>query len=364
MNRNKILVLNNYSLKRVSEEVLIGVKPSHHLYGIIEMKDKGLVFDYLETDNTHFLYKIGTWMRKIPLLYFGDLYVQVRALKIIKNYDVIYAPCQDCTIFLGLLRYFKFINTPIVAIAHHPLLTGRLASIRRYSSYFFLNGHSFFPALSNIVASQIDSIARKNLSQELHWGPNVSYYKSMVSFQKSLPSVDIDIVAIGRTGRDYNTLIQAFNNTSVRVSIYCHQSFKAHMRKHVTENICIHFLKDHEELDYKDIVKIYANSKILAIPMLPQDSLCGLTSILDGIAMGMPIISTYNKYINIDIEKLGIGRWVEPFNHKQWLKITKELLSNPALRKSMCGRASLVGAEKNNINLFSSELIELLSTAV
>ncbi|MBX9780732.1 MAG: glycosyltransferase [Chitinophagaceae bacterium] len=364
MNSKKILVLNNYSLKRVTEEIRLNVKPSHHLYGIMEMKSEGIIFDYLETDTTHFLFKLGKWMRKIPLFYLGDLYIQVKALKQQNNYDVIYAPCQDCTIFLGLLRYFKILRTPLVAIAHHPILSGRLISVRRLTSYFFLKGHSFFPALSNVVATQINSIVGKELSAELHWGPNLAFYEKELSLQEKTLSKDIDIVAIGRTGRDYDTLIRAFDGTNIRVAIYCHESCKNSLLTKFTNNISIHFLQNPEELNYKRIIQIYSNSKILAIPMLPQDSLCGLTSVVDGIAMGMPIIATYNKYINIDIEKLRIGYWVKPYDENEWRQKTMSLLNNADLIKSMSDNALRVGKEKININLFTDEIKKLLVFAV
>lgn len=357
-------MLNNYSLKRVTEEIMLNVKPSHHLYGIMEMQSEGIIFDYLETDTTHFLFKLGKWMRKIPLFYLGDLYIQAKALKQQKNYDVIYAPCQDCTIFLGVLRYFKILRTPLVAIAHHPILSGRLISVRRLTSYFFLKGHSFFPALSNVVAAQINSIVGKELSAELHWGPNLVFYEKELSLQEKPLSKDIDIVTIGRTGRDYDTLIRAFNGTNIRVVIYCHESCKNNLLTKFTSNISIHFLQNPEELDYTQIIKIYSRSKILAIPMLPQDSLCGLTSVVDGIAMGMPIIATYNKYINIDIEKLGIGYWVKSFDENEWLQKTVALLNNVDVRKSMSDNAFSVGKEKNNIIFFANNVKQLLNTAV
>lgn len=364
MNNKKILVLNNYSLKRVTAEIMLNVKPSHHLYGIIEMRDAGITFDYLETDTTHFLYKLGKWMRKIPLLYLGDLYIQVKALKQQKNYDAIYAPCQDCTILLGLLRYFKLSRTPLIAIAHHPVLSGRLTTIRRVTSYFFLKGHSFFPALSNIVADQINSIVGKELSTELHWGPNLIFYEKALELQNPIAIKEIDIVAIGRTGRDYHTIIRAFNSTNIRVAIYCHESIKTHLPKQITSNISVHLLKNPEELDYKRIIQIYASSKILAIPMLPQDSLCGLTSVADGIAMGIPIIATFNKYINIDIEQLGIGYWIKPFDESEWRQKTAVLLNNAELMNSMRANAIKVGKEKANIDLFTNEIKQLLVSAV
>lgn len=363
MNRSRVLVLNNYSLNRVTWEILQNVKPTHHLYGIIEMHQNKFIFDYIDPDTNHILFKIGKWLQKIPLFYFGDLYVQYKALLQHKNYNVIYAPCQDCTILLGVLSYFNIIHTPIVALAHHPILTGRFSHIRRFTSYFYIKGHTHFPALSQVVSDQINRVVSTKLSQELYWGPDIDFYKKQKQNTLREINKDIDVVAIGRTGRDYLTLIKAFNNTSIRVAIFCHEKFQHQLSLQITNNISMHFLQNAEQLNYKNLIDIYARSKILAIPMMPQDSLCGLTSILDGIAMGMPIIATFNKYININIELLGIGCWINPYDEKEWRKASVKILSDPILYKSMTEKSMTLVQDKFNIKKFANSISQLLKTA-
>ncbi|TXT32946.1 MAG: group 1 glycosyl transferase, partial [Chitinophagaceae bacterium] len=199
----RILVLNNYSFTRVLNEVECKLKPAHHLYGLNIIKERGHELIILEKNTSSFIYKLFNFLAKIPLCNFGDVELQIRAILKSNQYDLIYAPCQDCTPLLGILSYFKFFNKPIIAIAHHPFLVGRLTFFKKIGLYFSLNGHFAYPALSAVIANQINSVVKKDLSFELFWGPDIQYYNSLV---EKKPTVEnkFDIVSIGRTGRDYN----------------------------------------------------------------------------------------------------------------------------------------------------------------
>jgi hypothetical protein len=66
-------------------------------------------------------------------------------------------------------------------------------------------------------------------------------------------------------------------------------------------------------MKYPQLLEFYARSRVLAIPMLVQQQLAGLTSLMDALGMGKPVIMTKHPLIDLDIEALGIGRlakWV------------------------------------------------------
>lgn len=355
----RILVLNNYSINRVLKEYEEGKKPSHHLYGIIELKKMGHSIIVIDPNNHSFLYKFSNILRGMPLLYIGNLQQQFEAIFNYKKYDLVYAPCQDTTIFLGVLSYFKLFRKPIIALAHHPMLRGHLAKFRKYSLFFSINGHYRFLSLSKIVETQLNYIAHKNISQEVFWGPELNYYNK-VNDEIKKPIKIYDIISVGRTGRDYQTLIKAFNNTSVNVCIYCSESLKNLLPVVVTKNITIKWLQSQEALDYIDLIHLYLSAKILAIPMHDEDSLCGLTSLTDSIALGMPTIITRNKYINIDPELNHFGIWVDAYDVNAWKDSAQKILNDTNLFEAMSKNAKQTASTTFNINLFSKSLIKTI----
>lgn len=355
----RILVLNNYSISRVLKEYEEGKKPSHHLYGIAELKKMGYSVIVSDPNSQSFWYKFSNILRRLPLFYVGNLQQQFEAISIYRSYDIVYAPCQDTTIFLGVLSYFNLFRKPIIALAHHPFLKGQLAKFRKYSLFFSINGHYRFLSLSKILETQLNSIAKKNISQEMFWGPEINYYETVKARIKT-PVKFYDILAVGRTGRDYLTLINAFNNSSIQICIYCSEDIKNSLPSTISENITINWLKSHEALDYEELIQLYLSTKILAVPMHDEDSLCGLTSLTDSIALGMPTIITRNKYINIDPELNHFGIWVDAYDVNAWKDSANKILCDTNLLDAMSENAKQIASTTFNIDLFTNSLIKII----
>jgi len=353
---NKILVLNNYSVTSVLAEVNNNIKPSHHLYGVAQLKQMGYEIITFDTDSRSLFYKLGKLLSRVPLCNIGDLYLQVNALRIRSNYDFIYAPCQDVTIFLGVLNYFKLFDKPIIALAHHPFLKGRFSKLRKYSLFFSLRGHCQFPSLSSTVAKQINIIAKKNISKYLPWGPDLEYYLAIKQVSPYTQK-KYDLIAIGRTGRDFVSFIKAFSNTSFKIAIYCNKAYKHELEPFQTSNIYIEYLDKDEDLNYIQLVNLYCQSSILAIPLTNDDSLCGLTSITDAIGCYMPVLMTYNKYVDLNPQVKNFGNVVLYGNNNDWTNKAQEILDRIA---DFEAKSSEVG-QNHNIKIFTEHLVGCFS---
>ncbi|HSH95615.1 MAG TPA: hypothetical protein VK968_15835, partial [Roseimicrobium sp.] len=127
----RVLVLNNYCLKRVWGEVQRGEKPDHHLFGLNYFESHGFDVEIVPWRDH------GAWQRlqalfqrvrfPIPM---GDFSQQADAVRRRKTVDLIYAPCQTQLHLLAYLRRAGLWKVPLVAIAHHPFEVGRLSSLR------------------------------------------------------------------------------------------------------------------------------------------------------------------------------------------------------------------------------------------
>ncbi len=354
----RILVLNNYSIERVLQEINDEKKPSHHLYGIVELQRLGYEIITIETNKQSIVYLIGQLFSKIPLCNLGDWYIQFKALKVQSQYDLVYAPCQDVTLLLGLFSYFKLFNKPIIALAHHPFLKGRFKQFRKVSLFFSIRGHFCFPSLSTIVSDQVNQIARKEISKTLHWGPDLMFYENEMKRYDS-ENIKYDLIAIGRTGRDYTTFVRAFSNTSIRVGLFCNKVFQKSIGSYISSNIDIHYLDFDEELNYKEIISLYCQSKIIAIPLTDDDSLCGLTSICDALGCGLPVLMTHNRYVDLNPTKLQFGETVPYADIQSWINMTEKILKNYEHNyKQSIKKVS----EKFNIEVFTKELDSLFNS--
>ena len=58
---------------------------------------------------------------------------------------------------------------------------------------------------------------------------------------------------------------------------------------------------------YQKMANLIQNVRVIAIPLEEQSTLAGLTSLMDCLGFGKPVIITKNPCIDLDIENLGIG---------------------------------------------------------
>jgi glycosyltransferase involved in cell wall biosynthesis len=354
----RILILNNYSVKRVAKEINDGLKPGHHLYGILELEKEGFELLVIDPEQNFFWDKLGNLIDRLPFGKIGNLYQQIRAFKRRREYDIIYAPCRGVTEFLGILSYLGIFNKKIIAISHHPILVGRLSFIRKYGYKLILNGHYKWGALSSKVADEINTIANKNIATCFHWGPEIKYYTDVANkIVSPLPTKTVDLISVGRTGRDYQTIIDAFNDTTITVEIYCEKQVAQQLTNNHTPNIKITHLNEHESLKYPELIALYLKAKIMVIPLFKNNSLAGLTSLMDAIALGMPVIMTKNDYLEIDIEKEEMGYWIKAGDSNQLRKIAVDMLTNRNLERFSANSKRL--AENNfNTTIYYKELLD------
>src|SRR6516165_1646854 len=174
----RILVLNNYSLSRVTEEVKAGLKPDHHLFGVNRLPAAGFAIEVVPFHKFGFLRLVN---RVLSLIRFpvaiGDLDQQFSAWLSRDNIDLVYSPCQTQTQLLSYLRALGLFHAPIVTIAHHPIDSGRLRRFRQFFVRWQIRGTDAFPSLSAKVARQLNEIANlPGYSPVMQWGPDLDYY--------------------------------------------------------------------------------------------------------------------------------------------------------------------------------------------
>ena len=65
----------------------------------------------------------------------------------------------------------------------------------------------------------------------------------------------------------------------------------------------------------------YANAIAVLVPLAGDpDDTSGYTSLLEAIAMRKPVIMTRSGCLDLDVEGLGIGKFVPPQDDKAWKK--------------------------------------------
>src|SRR5690606_33978451 len=90
------------------------------------------------------------------------------------------------------------------------------------------------------------------------------------------------------------------------------------------------------DFPFGTICKDYDGAKLILIPLtVNADSTIGLTSLLDAIAMGKPVVMTKNDKIDLDFEKEIIGLTISERSIDAWVASVSYLLRNDELLMEM-----------------------------
>jgi len=349
----RLLVLNNYSLARVLEEVRRGDNPAHHLYGIERFGEMGFQVEIIATnENARPLpASLARSLRVLPPL--GNLEQQSLALRRLGHGDLIYAPCQTQAQLLSYLRAARLLRLPIVTLAHHPISRSRWPWNLPFLK-LQLRGTDAFPSLSRGVALEIARVSgRPELSEPVPWGPDLAYYP------RPNGSPGTGAVAAGRTGRDFFTFGRAATRAGASAKILCLRSEGLEDHVEFGENVTVTAVDKESDLNYRQMVPVLAAARVHAIPLVPGDSLAGLTSLTDALALGKPVIMTRHSLIDIDIEAEKIGRWVAPLDVAGWTAALRWFEDHPEESAAMGVRARRLAEERYNTEIFAKRMVAI-----
>jgi glycosyltransferase involved in cell wall biosynthesis len=323
----RILVLNNFDLAVAYADVAAGRAPDHPLYGINHFEQQGHAVEIVPYRRSRALQRASAALRRFPIP-LGDLDQQASVIRAARRADLIYCPSQNVAQLLAYLRALRVLDRPIVWVVHHPVDTGRLRRARAPAIRALLRGVDAYPALSALVAGDLSRVAGSGARTEpLSWGPDAGWYPAADGIGRG-------VIAAGRTNRDLDTFARAVADTAVPAWIVCPERAAPLHNGSSTEIIT-------RDLRYPELVALYAQARAIAIPLHVRWPwpINGLQSLLDALGMGKPVILTRNPWIDIDVERLGIGIWVAPGDVAGWRRAITRLDEEPELAAEMGRRA-------------------------
>ena len=284
----RILCVSGYA---AWDKVSQGKMPSHHLFGIHEMVShyenkanglRGILKDDVFGESGYvdfFLWKSGK----------SNVFSQVKMLlRMSKEYDLIYDQLNRCSIYLGMFKKLGMLKCKLLTIMHHPPYNLQL-KIFDSDGYVFFNDD--YKALAEKACPR-----KKDQYYVNEWMPDTQWSDGIPNdgnFQ-----TDAFFIDNGKSRRDRECLIKAAETAKIRVDY----------AGTVNENgggyakaYCV---------DLKDdigMIKRLRKYHAIIVPVLRNDKNkigpLGITSFLDCIALGLPIVASDNVcFANVIME--------------------------------------------------------------
>ena len=361
-----------YCLRRMAE----GEFPSHFLYGACHLADNGINVVYHRSPK-HELSRLKT-----------ALYTAWRVLTCREHYDALYATHYKGLELVVLLRALGLFRKPIIVWHHQPIVKSK-SRLRELLGRFFYKGFDRLIFFSQKLVD--DSLkAPKADPRKLvvgHWGADLAFYDKIKaelnSEQPSLshhltispshpltpsPShhntISPSFIATGKEQRDQPTLIEAFNRTGRHLILYIginpnpnvpNPNLEAVERCAPASNIDV--VKICGLLPY-EIAREVAKADCVVICCHRTRYTAGLTTVVEALALGLPVICSRNPQIPVDFDRLGCGISVEYGDVEGWQRAVEYIATHPDEARLMGERGRALAEQMFNDERCAKEVAE------
>jgi len=192
------------------------------------------------------------------------------------------------------------------------------------------------------------------------WGVDIEFYPVVNKLSNIVDKKYM--MSAGNAGRDFDLIIKTFKSIEYNLHIYGTKN------KIIKEQLSSNVLFD-KDFPYnftspKLLLEKYKESYAVLIPLSDCSGLQGITSLLEAMAMGKAVIMTYNKNIDIDIEKEGIGLYVEINDEKGWYDRVNYMLENPKKTYEMGLRGYQLCKDYYNMDRFTQSLKDQIKSII
>ncbi len=347
----KVYFYHTQDLQRIDKEWRAGQFPGHFLYGATHIGRHGI--DVV-------MHKHKNIQSRAHLM----IYVAWRVLTCRQHIDAIYATHWDGLELIIFLRALHLYRHPIILWHHQPIMKAD-SSLREMLAQVFYRGidHMFFFSEQLIRESLKSSKAREERMQVVHWGADLDYYDRIMA--EHPVAEHKGFISTGKEKRDMPTLIRAFSATGHPLEIYI--AYKACGDNYLeilgdlrpSANIHIHFIKG---LIPHELAQKVWEAKFVAICCQETNYTVGLTTLVEALAFGMPIIATRNVTFPFNIEKEGVGIIVPYYDSVAWEKAIRYLSTDDEAATRMGQKARQLAERLYNLDTCTAEVAEAIKS--
>lgn len=313
--------------ERIVREWQQGIFPSHFLYGALQLQKHGIGVVWHHQQHTYQRLRdmlVATW----------------KVLTCRQHYDVLYATHTLGIEPIILLHALGLYRHPIVVWHHQPVVRAK-SPLREKLARLFYRGmdHMIFFSEKLIADSLLSEKADPRRMSMVPWGADLRYYDSLRP-DGSSPSL---FISSGKELRDYETLLEAFRRTDLPLTLYVERKRKDYFDAlHPGENVTMHY--GDRPIPHQ-IALLVAQSRCVCICCQPSNYTVGLTTVVEALALGKPILCTRNLQMPMDIEAEGCGFWLEPGDVEGWEEKLRFIADHPEEAAAM-GRRGRALAER------------------
>ena len=348
----KLSVIHPY-LEGRRHDVEKKLYPKQHLWGLESIeREKCWSTNFISTENIKLPCFLERILNKLFFRQSSGVKAEIACWNASKSADLIYSVCGP----LSLSRFYK--KTKLVSwVFRKP---------ERCTNHLF------------------DPYYSKNLESHaafLCLTPNAQKYFSKHTFSKFIPwCVDLEMfdgkpstiektssffLATGKTGRDYNTLINGAKTVSAELRII---GPKEQCPKSLPDNVKWLNTSDNQPdqaIDYPTLREWYAQCIATCIPLTGDaEDTCGYTNMLEGMAMAKPILMTRSGCLHIVPGRDGFGISIESASTSGWTNAMTQILNYPEQANALGNKGREMAINQFAVDNFGRKVVNLIKEVI
>lgn len=330
----KILAVNDYPLdlnNKFSKR-----NPSQHCWGMDYFVKRGNIVDtqiFLCKYNNRLMILIDRFLFNLKILFLSW------------NYDAVIAFNSPFIDFIGIFRMMHLTKAKVYTFIHH-----------RGKDYQASKGFDKIFFISKDIMNQYKNNKRSQCVY-MEWGPDIDFYDNIEKREQL--NTKLSFISTGKTNRDFKLISNVFKDTDTSITIINnHEVSKDGKIIKTKENNPIYS----KIISYSEMVQYMNDCDVSIIPIVPElasSSLCGLTSFIDALALGQPILMSDNTNISVDIDKLKIGLTYKAGDYENLKDKILYMKNNPQVVKEM-GLNARKYAERHSYEEFCKVLYQAI----
>jgi len=258
-----------------------------------------------------------------------------------------------------LLRALRLYRHPIVVWHHQPIVPAK-NPLREALARLFYRGmdHMIFFSEKLIQDSLLSKKADPKRMSMVHWGADLDYYSSLLTSPKG-EGQERAFISTGKELRDYETLLKAFQETGLPLTLFVEKKRQAYFEG-------LNLLGSNVDIHYGDrpipheIAQLVAQSRCVCICCQESNYTVGLTTVVEALALGLPILCTRNPQMPMDIEAEGCGFWIEPKDVEGWKEKLRFIADHPDEAKAMGKRGRALAEQYYNVKQCGREAAQII----
>ena len=351
----KVYFYHTQDIQLILEKLRQGVFPPHYLYGAAKLeKHHGIGVVWHKS-------RLGLPRWRMMLRNAWQI------LSCREHFDAVYATHYWGIELIILLRALGLYRKPIVIWHHQPIVTPKSAW-REWLGRLFYRGidHMFFFSQKLINDSLKSAKARPERMHLGHWGMDPVDSSSLPDSDKTAGS-DFVFISTGKELRDMPTLVKAFNATGAKLEIYvCRRNGDQRYDKifeelEIKDNVHVHFT---DGLAPYEISLHVRRADCVVVCCQESKYTVGLTTVVEALALGKPMICSRNPQFPVDAEAERCGISVPYYDVEGWVKAVNYMNDHPQEAREMGRRGLELARTAYNDSRCADDVAAVLKKAV